>query len=342
MGREDEAGARHQAGLLERDLPAPAELTHALDGDQESMALVHVEDVGLHAQGSQRAHAADAQHDLLWQPAFGLRNVEPVGDGPQLRRVRGEVGVEKEERDAADLRAPHRDVHGRAADRRFDLDAFQLAHRELLAAVLGVHLDLPPRRIDVLAAEAVLVEKAHRHERKPEVARRLQVVAGQHAEAARVDRQALGDAELEREVPDEQRSVRVEERRIPVVVLAVRRARVFERAFHVIALARLGDAFLAELIEVLLGGLASEELPVLERAVRASYAGAGVSDDPATHARPAPLLTDLARHLEEKHGPAAGKVLDQADVQKALPADAALLGWVDMKSTPKAADPSGD
>ncbi len=55
--------------------------------------------------------------------------------------------------------------------------------------------------------------------------------------------------------------------------------------------------FLAELIEVLLGGLASEELPVLERAVRASYAGAGVSDDPATHGRPAPLLTDLARHL---------------------------------------------
>jgi type IV secretory pathway VirB4 component len=55
--------------------------------------------------------------------------------------------------------------------------------------------------------------------------------------------------------------------------------------------------FLAELIEVLLGGLASEELPALERAVRASYASAGVSDDPATHSRPAPLLTDLARHL---------------------------------------------
>jgi type IV secretory pathway VirB4 component len=55
--------------------------------------------------------------------------------------------------------------------------------------------------------------------------------------------------------------------------------------------------FLAELIEVLLGGLASEELPALERAVRASYAGAGVSDDLATHARPAPLLTDLARQL---------------------------------------------
>jgi type IV secretory pathway VirB4 component len=55
--------------------------------------------------------------------------------------------------------------------------------------------------------------------------------------------------------------------------------------------------FLAELVELLLGGLGSEELPVLERAVRASYTGAGISDDPATHARPAPLLTDLARHL---------------------------------------------
>jgi len=55
--------------------------------------------------------------------------------------------------------------------------------------------------------------------------------------------------------------------------------------------------FLAELVELLLGGLGSEELPVLERAVRASYASAGIGDDPATHGRPAPLLTDLARHL---------------------------------------------
>jgi type IV secretory pathway VirB4 component len=55
--------------------------------------------------------------------------------------------------------------------------------------------------------------------------------------------------------------------------------------------------FLAELIELLLGGLASEELPALERAVRACYSGAGISDDPASHARPAPLLTDLVAAL---------------------------------------------
>src|SRR5438477_3511847 len=55
--------------------------------------------------------------------------------------------------------------------------------------------------------------------------------------------------------------------------------------------------FLAELIELLLGQLASEELPALERAVRACYAAAGISDDPSTHGRPAPLVTDLVRAL---------------------------------------------
>jgi type IV secretory pathway VirB4 component len=55
--------------------------------------------------------------------------------------------------------------------------------------------------------------------------------------------------------------------------------------------------FLAELFELLLGRLASEELPVLERAVRASYTSAGITDESATHSRPAPLLTDLLRAL---------------------------------------------
>jgi len=55
--------------------------------------------------------------------------------------------------------------------------------------------------------------------------------------------------------------------------------------------------FLAELVELLLGRLASEELSVLERAVRASYTSAGITDEPATQARPAPLLTDLVRAL---------------------------------------------
>jgi type IV secretory pathway VirB4 component len=55
--------------------------------------------------------------------------------------------------------------------------------------------------------------------------------------------------------------------------------------------------FLTELLELLLGTLTGEELPLLERAIRACYAKAGISADPVTHNRPAPLLSDLARSL---------------------------------------------
>ena len=46
------------------------------------------------------------------------------------------------------------------------------------------------------------VEEADADERDAEVARRLEVVAGEHAETARVLRQRFGDAELGREVGD--------------------------------------------------------------------------------------------------------------------------------------------
>ena len=60
--------------------------------------------------------------------------------------------------------------------------------------------------------------------------------------------------------------------------------------------------FLAELIELLLGGLTGEELAVLDRAVRGCYAGAGITDEPVTHGRAAPLLSDLACALAAEGG----------------------------------------
>ncbi|HTB49749.1 MAG TPA: hypothetical protein VK701_02115, partial [Solirubrobacteraceae bacterium] len=57
--------------------------------------------------------------------------------------------------------------------------------------------------------------------------------------------------------------------------------------------------FLAELVELLLtGGLDGGELAVLDRAARAAYQAAGITNDPSTHSRPAPLLSDLVRCLE--------------------------------------------
>jgi tetratricopeptide (TPR) repeat protein len=53
-------------------------------------------------------------------------------------------------------------------------------------------------------------------------------------------------------------------------------------------------------------------------------------------------LAKFARHLETTYGPAAGQVFERADIQKALPTDTALVGWLDLAAEAKAADPNGE
>ena len=213
------------------------------------MTFVEVEDVGCDSHSSQRSDTADAQDDLLPQPLVGLGHVEAVGDRARLGRIAREVGVEQEQRHAPDLGLPHRDFHVGAADGGLDLDAFHLLHRQVGALVLRIDLDLPGLGVDVLASESLLVEKADRDQGQAHVAGGFQVVAGEHAQTARVDRQAFGDAELEREVSDDHWRMRVEEGRIAVVVLAERGFRFVERLVDVIALQRFLDALIAELAE---------------------------------------------------------------------------------------------
>jgi hypothetical protein len=65
--------------------------------------------------------------------------------------------------------------------------------------------------------------------------------------------------------------------------------------------------FLHTLIAVLLGEAPPPaERAALDRAIAAAYAAAGISNDPATWARPAPLLRDLAAALADHVNPAAG------------------------------------
>jgi hypothetical protein len=53
-------------------------------------------------------------------------------------------------------------------------------------------------------------------------------------------------------------------------------------------------------------------------------------------------LQELAKQLDSKYGPAVGEVFDRATVQRALPADTALLAWVDLRNPPDAKDPGGE
>ncbi len=58
--------------------------------------------------------------------------------------------------------------------------------------------------------------------------------------------------------------------------------------------------FLHTLISLLLGGQpAPQEAAALDRAILAAYKAKGISADPRTHARPAPLLADLASALND-------------------------------------------
>ena len=58
-------------------------------------------------------------------------------------------------------------------------------------------------------------------------------------------------------------------------------------------------AFCIDLVATLLGGITPEEKGELDPAVHAAYAGAGITADPNTHTRPAPLLADAVAALGE-------------------------------------------
>ena len=77
--------------------------------------------------------------------------------------------------------------------------------RERRRARLDRHVlrDLLAVAVDALIEIALPVQQSDRDERQPEVARGLAVVAGEHAEAARVDREALVQAEFGAEVRDQ-------------------------------------------------------------------------------------------------------------------------------------------
>ena len=68
---------------------------------------------GLDADRLERAHAADAEQHVLREAHVGVADVQARGDPAGGAVVLGPVGVEQEERDAADVDAP---------DLRDDLD----------------------------------------------------------------------------------------------------------------------------------------------------------------------------------------------------------------------------
>ncbi len=171
-------------------------LAQQLDGQEGGMTLVHVPHRGRQAQRTQRANAADAEHDFLAQPVRLVAAVKPEGDIPVLRRVSLDVGIEQVGADVAHLRPPQPCLdltpgHGYAhADRlaRPVLDAF---HGQVARVDVAVTGQLHAVRVHGLGKVALPVEKADGDEVQLLVTGCLAVIPGEDAKATGIDRETL-------------------------------------------------------------------------------------------------------------------------------------------------------
>ena len=199
---------------LERDLglePAAHLLAQPLEHQERGMALVHVPDGRRLADRAQRAHAADAEHHLLADAHRVVAAVEAVRDVAIGRGILGTVGVEQDHADASDLGAPQSRDDLAARDRHADRypAAARIAHRldrQVARVVVLVLRVLHAVAVDDLGEIALPVQQADTDEIQALVAGGLAVVAGEHAEAARVDREAVVEAVLGAEIRDQRRA----------------------------------------------------------------------------------------------------------------------------------------
>ncbi len=199
---------RRAPDRLERRLERRAaldEIADALQHDKRRVAFVEVPGRWLNAHRLERAHAADAEDDLLLDARLAIAAVEARRQLAIPGRVLFEIGVEEKQPDAAEQHLPHRHEHRAIAERHGDDARTAVGADGRLDRRVGpvqAHVDflLPAFRRHRLVEVALRIHEADADERNPEVARFLAVIAGEHTEAAGVDRQRLVERELGREV----------------------------------------------------------------------------------------------------------------------------------------------
>ena len=187
--------------------PACDIFRQTLQAAERRVAFIHVPHCRIVAQRAQRAHAADAQNDLLLQAAFQIAVVQARGEFPIGRRIALDIGIDQEQRHAAHLDVPQARVH-------HPIGHLHLHGQRLLVLIqhrqnrrlgqIEVFVDgfLPAVFRDVLAEVTLPIEKAHGHQRQAQIAGFFQVIAAQHAEAARVHGQRFVQAEFGGKISD--------------------------------------------------------------------------------------------------------------------------------------------
>ena len=171
------------------------------------MTLVQVEDARHDVQSMQCLQAPDAEQELLADPHTYVAAVEPRRQSAILRRVALDIGVEQQQGAPPDGRLP--DPRAQRPVAGLDLQRDRLAvrphgrlERQLGDIHLRVFLLLPAGGVEPLTEVALAIEQSDTDERYSQVRGALDVVAGQHAQPAGVDRQRFVDPEFGREVGD--------------------------------------------------------------------------------------------------------------------------------------------
>ena len=167
-----------------------------LEAGEDRVSLVEVVDVDVEPELAERADAADAEQNLLRHAAVERRLVEPASD-PGV--VTGDGLEEEEWRVAPALRPP---------DARLDLarrDAHPHADARVLEEVGPVRrevVDRLPIGQDTLPRVAVEPAESDADHREAEVPPRLDEVAREDSETARIDRELLVEPVFHAEVRD--------------------------------------------------------------------------------------------------------------------------------------------
>src|SRR6266581_384262 len=171
------------------------------------MPFVEMKNARFNSELSQQSHTTDAQHFFLHHARLAIAAVEmscyqAVGFSI-LRNIR----VQQIELYPSDAHTPGAGPDGPAAHRHFDqnrlllciLDQFK---RQFVSIVFPVRFFLPATEIQTLSKVTEAIEQADRHERQIEIARRFQMIAGEHSQSTGIERQRVVHTILGTEISD--------------------------------------------------------------------------------------------------------------------------------------------
>src|SRR5437867_6351191 len=171
------------------------------------MAFVGMPDYRSQSQRTECPHTADSEQDLLAEAEFLVSAVQPCGEGAVARCIVWHVGVEQVQRDPSHTDLPDQGRYGSAPHFNLDLAGSARWRQGLLdwriqAVERLVDRFLPALGCNPLAEVPLRVHEADTHQRNPEVARFLAMIASQDAQTAAINRNRNMESELGRKIRD--------------------------------------------------------------------------------------------------------------------------------------------